>query len=77
MSFLSTGVILCSYPLSVLEDTEQSVLVTLRRHIGTSSKACNKNDGLECWGGRKNTDLGHEEEKESENAQMSVVEPAM
>lgn len=78
MSFLSTSVKLCSYSLSVLEDTEQSVLVTLgRRHIGTSSKACNKNDRLDCWGGRKNTDLGHEEEKESENAQMSVVEPTL
>ena len=54
------------------------MLVTLgRTHVGTSSTACNKNDRFGCWDGRKNIDLGREEEKGSENAQMSVVEPTL
>lgn len=77
-SLLSTSVKLCSYSLSVLKDIGTSVILMLgRRHFGTSCKAFSKNDRFGCWGGGKNTDLGHKEEKELENAQVSVVEPTL
>jgi len=54
------------------------VLVTLGgRHFGTNRKMDNKNGRFSCWGGRKDTNLGHEEEKKSENVCMSVVGPTL